>query len=121
MINIEDSSARRIRMAAERRRKRITNIIMLILIVTLFISLTGSIIAIAGSRQPEQQLYKYYTTVEIEQGDTLWSIASERYTANGYGDVREYIEELRKLNNMSDDTIKTGDKIVVTYYSDIYK
>lgn len=121
MINIEESSSRRIRIAAEKRRRRISNITIFILIVAIFISLTGSIIAIAGSRQSEQQLYKYYTTIEIKQGDTLWSIASENYTANGYGDVREYIEELRKLNHITDDTIISGDKLVVTYYSDIYK
>lgn len=41
--------------------------------------------------------YQEYTVV---QGDTLWSIASENKKAGQ--DIREYIYELREINNMND-------------------
>lgn len=41
--------------------------------------------------------------ITVSTGDTLWSIAS-RYKKDGQ-DVREYIYELRKLNNLDDCTI----------------
>lgn len=41
--------------------------------------------------------YQDYTVV---QGDTLWSIALENKRAGQ--DIREYIYELREINNMND-------------------
>lgn len=41
--------------------------------------------------------YQEYTVV---QGDTLWSIASQNKKAGQ--DIREYIYELREINNMND-------------------
>ena len=44
--------------------------------------------------------------VVISAGDTLWSISCE-YKKDGQ-DVREYIYELRKLNNLENCTIYPG-------------
>ena len=41
--------------------------------------------------------YQDYTVV---QGDTLWSIASENLKSGQ--DIREYIYELREVNNLND-------------------
>lgn len=41
--------------------------------------------------------------ITVSAGDTLWSIACE-YKKSGQ-DVREYIYELRQLNNLNDCTI----------------
>ena len=41
--------------------------------------------------------YEDYTVV---QGDTLWSIASENLKSGQ--DIREYIYELKEINNMND-------------------
>lgn len=50
-------------------------------------------------------------SITISTGDTLWSIASE-YKKPGQ-DVREYIYELRKLNNLTDCTIYPGQEIQI--------
>ena len=49
--------------------------------------------------------------ITVSAGDTLWSIACE-YKKPGQ-DVREYIFELRKLNNLTDCTIYPGQEIQI--------
>lgn len=49
-------------------------------------------------------------TITVRSGDTLWDIA-RKY--NKQGDIREYIYELKKLNNLSDSDIMTGDELKV--------
>jgi cell division protein YceG involved in septum cleavage len=66
-----------------------------------------------------QKLYKYYTTVQIEEGDTLWSIA-EQYTEGTDCSIQEYIAELKQMNGLKDDTITAGCNLIVSYYSDVY-
>ncbi len=47
-----------------------------------------------------------YQTVVVEQGDTLWDIAGE-YN-NGH-DLRAYINEVKKANNIEGSAIFAGD------------
>ena len=58
---------------------------------------------------------KYYTTIQIEEGDSLWSIAATYYSPD-YSDYNEYIEEVKSINNMNNDNIKNGSYIVIPYY-----
>ncbi len=60
--------------------------------------------------------YKYYTSVEIKHGDTLWSIASE-YVTEEYDNLLEYVMEIKCLNGLKGDTIHSGQFLVVPYYS----
>lgn len=60
--------------------------------------------------------YKYYTSVYVSQGDSLWSIASDYWTKE-YPDVSSYIEEIKQLNQISSDTIKSGTYLCIPYYS----
>ncbi len=57
---------------------------------------------------------KVVISVEIEEGDTLWSIASEYYT-DEYKDMNEFIDAIKKCNAISDE-VKIGQKILVPYY-----
>lgn len=52
--------------------------------------------------------YQEYTVV---QGDTLWSIASENKKTGQ--DIREYIYELREINNMNDCLIYPNQTITI--------
>lgn len=49
--------------------------------------------------------------IMVSTGDTLWSIACE-YKKPGQ-DVREYLYELRKLNNLENCTIYPGQEIKI--------
>lgn len=60
--------------------------------------------------------YKYYTSVYVEQGDSLWSIAEEHWTKE-YSDICVYIQEIKQLNQITSDTIQSGTYLCIPYYS----
>ena len=47
----------------------------------------------------------------VERGDSLWSI-SGRYCPDSV-DRREWIEEIQALNDLSDGTIRPGQKLII--------
>lgn len=60
-------------------------------------------------------LKPYYVSIRVEEGDSLWSIAS-RYAPKSPMDIREYIHTLKQINQLRDDTIHTGHYLMVVYY-----
>lgn len=94
--------------------------IALLLFICL-ISFSGGILAHAMERRdtPETR-YKYYTSIRIEPGDTLWEIA-ERYLCEESGSRETYIQELRQINGLSGSQIRAGQYLTVVYYSTEYK
>lgn len=90
--------------------------IMLCIIFVSFI--LGSVIVKGQSKKYVSPRDTYFTNITVDKGDTLWSIASEHIDYDYYDDVYEYMEQLRKINNLTSDNIYEGDKIIVVYYSD---
>ena len=69
---------------------------------------------VAASAQPEKK-QAYYTSVTVEAGDSLWSLA-QKY-APEYSDLQEYVELLKSLNHLRQgDLILAGQKLIVVYY-----
>ena len=58
---------------------------------------------------------KYYKSIEITDGDTLWSIAKENMSEE-YDSVYAYIEEVMEMNNLESDQIHSGQYLTVAYY-----
>lgn len=73
----------------------------------------------ADNVEEAHSLYKYYTSVPIHPGDTLWGIASE-YCHDSVN-LRTYMEELRQINHLKNDEIHAGRYLTVIYYSEEYK
>ena len=92
----------------------------LIITVMLFAILTLDNFVNVSATNDEENLYKYYTSYEIQPGDTLTSIA-QKYTVNSDVSVSEYIDELKKDNRLATDKITSGKYLVVSYYSNEYK
>ena len=65
--------------------------------------------------------YKYFTSVVIEQGDTLYSLADEH--TDGFDvDINTYIEEVMHINHLEDaSSIQSGQYLIVPYYSNELK
>lgn len=58
---------------------------------------------------------KQIVSVQINKGDTLWSIAG-RYITTEYKDMNTYIKEIKETNGLTTDTIHEGSYIIVPYY-----
>lgn len=56
-----------------------------------------------------------YKVVEVEYGDSLWSIARENMHP-GFSDVYEYIHEVKRCNQLSSDEIEAGCYLMIPYY-----
>lgn len=94
------------------------------LIVTALLSLAVicsiKLTNVDAQRKADSNRYKYYTSVEVQPGDTLTSIA-KKYITPEYASVEEYVEEIMEYNHLSNDTIHSGRYISVMYYSDELK
>lgn len=71
--------------------------------------------------QDDNILHKYYTSVTVQPGESLWSIAEEHYIL-GYDNPSDYIEEVIHINHLTDeDNITSGSTLVIPYYSEEIK
>lgn len=52
------------------------------------------------------------TSVQIEEGDSLWSLASEYYTEE-FSSVSAYISEIKRMNGLSSDKLYAGSYLVI--------
>lgn len=59
---------------------------------------------------------RYYKCVQIQEGDSLWGLAS-RYGEGGTMSAKEYVSELKRMNNLKEDTIHKGQYLTVVYFS----
>jgi len=55
-----------------------------------------------------------YQTIQVSSGDTLWAIAGN-WAPEGM-DVREYIYNIKKTNNMERSDIYAGDELLLPIY-----
>jgi cell division protein YceG involved in septum cleavage len=108
--NLDYEPVRRI--TDKRRIKWIAFAILFIIVIFTLIFASKSVTA-----KREGYRVKQVTSVEIQKGDTLWSIAS-RYKSDDYDDLNEYIAEIMLSNGLASDTIHAGNYIIVPYYAD---
>ena len=103
------------------RKSVYKNYIMIVLSLSMVLFFfVGSSILVSGRIQNTKEMrVKYYTSIKIQKGDTLWSIAEE-YMTQEYENTRDYIDEIIRLNHLSSDKIHYGKFLVVPYY-DIYE
>lgn len=109
---------RRIRNNRIRRTRQLRRRIF-IACVTLFLSLgIGLGCSFFSSAQDEDHAvsYKYFTSVMVQHGDTLSSIAAD-YMDEHYDSIDSYITEVRMTNHILDDEICAGEYLIVPYYS----
>lgn len=100
------------------RKQRIT---LLTIILVVLVMLTGCIIFGATKTQaaPAETTYKYYTSIQVQKGDTLWNIASN-YMTEEYVSVNDYIDEICEINHIAESDIHSGQYLTIPYYSSEY-
>lgn len=92
------------------KKRHLLHRILLINAILLIMILGTIMVNASDTKQPD----KYYTSVMIEQHDTLCSLESQ-YN-NGAEDRDTYINNIKQLNHMSNDTIIDGSYILLYYY-----
>ncbi len=81
------------------KNKRRFYLFMIIVIIT--VSSSALAAGVQGADTDDR-----YISVVVETGDTLWDLAREYKTS---GDLRQYIREVEKINNLTDSLIYEGD------------
>lgn len=106
----------------KRQRELRNRYLLMLLTFILIIGLTISyhaIVSEAGT-DTDSLAFKYYTSIMVEYGDTLWSIAHQ-YTDEHYDNIMDYINEVISINHIKEDQITTGQYLIIPYYSYDYK
>ena len=110
------SRRRTLRNRARRQRELLTTALLLVFIAATCILLLKLTAMRTEADRMNTPLYKYYTTVEISSGDSLWSIAAD-HRGPGYENIRSYIDKIAAVNHLSGRYLVPGEKLCIPYYS----
>lgn len=91
-------------------------VLMTICLAIAVVVTCGSFISVAKNRIDDKSIYKYYTSIQIQSGDTLWELAND-YISSEYTSINDYVNEVKKLNSLETDRIHEGQYLTVPYYS----
>ena len=112
MMNNKRRHSRRRWLHLSAKKTLITIVLAVIMVAA--ISIYGIIIVNASNSNPEKsQTQRFYTSITVQPDDTLWNIA-DSYASDGESH-QQYINAVKSLNNMTDDTIYSGQNIVIYY------
>ena len=102
---------RRIRRA--RMKRRILLVMILLAFAAMFIFGRASVHAI--NTADESRLSNItYQMITVEDGDTLWDIASE-WSGHTGDDTRTYLDKIREMNGIKGDLIRDGQQLLIYY------
>ncbi|MDD5823673.1 MAG: LysM peptidoglycan-binding domain-containing protein [Firmicutes bacterium] len=77
--------------------------------------LVFGLVTVFTSARTEAATINSFVQVEINENDTLWTIATEY--ADDSMDIRKFIDELREINDIdANDSIHPGDQIFIPIY-----
>ena len=113
-----EKNMKRTRNGKEKNRKmyrsKFTLCIAAFIIIAGLSIVLGSNLASAHDKS-EQTEQKFYKSIEIKEGDTLWGIAKE-YRGDDYNSIYDYIDEVMSINGLTSDQIHAGQYLTVAYY-----
>lgn len=108
----------KIRRKLELRRKFLMSIMTFCLVITISLGVNGFLSN--AKDNSSRTSYKYYTSITVSNEDTLWSIAEKYMDKEHYDSVNDYIQEVKNMNHLHNDTITYGEHLIVPYYMDAY-
>lgn len=103
-----------------KRQRKLSLAVLLCVAVIVATAISFSMVNTAEAGTPESSRYKYYTSIQVEPGSSLWDIA-EKYASSEYESLEAYIQEVRQINHLDEDTIYAGSYLCIPYYSSEYK
>lgn len=119
IYSAEETQIRRNKKSLELKRQRqlilFRRKLLAALTATVIVISTIIIINTVTAQGDGMEKEKYYKSIMIEYGDTLWDIAKEYYDSSSYT-IPEYVEELKAINKLDCDNIQSGSYITISYY-----
>ena len=99
-------------------KKHSRNLMLLILAATLIAAIlifhAATVVSSAEKKTAEKPV-KHYVSYEVQKGDTLWSIADQN--CREYGMPKDdYIRDIKKINGLESNTIRSGNYLIVIKY-----
>lgn len=86
--------------------------------IILAISIIGFMISFSfftADVHSSPDIKKIYKSIEVEYGDTLWSIALEYYNKE-ITSIEDYIDEIKDINSLTSSKINSGNYLIVMEY-----
>jgi LysM repeat protein len=84
------------------RRIRPVGRLAAVMLLALSVSLALAVVAHGGTAAPQA------STLVVQPGDTLWSIAAQRYPSD---DVRARVEDIERANGLNSPLIEAGEML----------
>lgn len=113
-------SERRIRLNRIKRKRQLQRHVMLFLLTMIIaagLSLTLFGFGTKAQGADEQILYKYYTSITVCPGDTIWDYADQYGNNEYYENHKDYVNEVMAINSLTDDQVTAGKHLILPYYS----
>ena len=104
----------RIRRRKELRRHVFTGFVTVLLAVSFSLLFFSFKIKAQSNREVQ---YKYYKSVQVQAGDSLWNYASLYGDSRYYDSHKDYIKEVTAMNALTDEQITSGQYLILPYYS----
>lgn len=98
---------------------RKTMLILSIFILSMGFAFGASKLVTTAHSQNETVYFKYYTSITVQSGDTLLSLA-DTYGEH-FDSEKAFVDEVCFTNHLLDDKLYAGTKLIVPYYSAEYK
>ena len=119
----ESAQQRKYKRERIRRGKQIFERILLTICIIALLAIGSSVLLTKATTTEEAKevYYKYYTQLEIVEGDSLWDIAGKYMEHGPYESRKDYMNEVVEINQLSSTTIIKGQHLVVPYYEASYK
>ena len=112
-------SKMKVRKQQVRRQKLLIGLCVFFLAFIVTIK-TNAFLSEAQSDEGTLTNYKYYKSIQIQPGDTLWEIAKENMS-DEYDSIEDYIDEIKELNHLKSDIIQQNTYLTIGYYSNEFK
>lgn len=96
------------------RRRKIALYLIAVAIIVVTVS-TLLLCSMNAEAAPAETSVRYYASVRVQDGDTLWKIA-DRYFTDECGSMRAYIREICLINHISGNDIHAGQYLTIPYY-----
>ena len=119
-MRVEDvrSERRILKNKIRRQREMKKNFLILVMTVCLIVTCSISLSGFRSNAKDEstEVSYKYYKSIAVTGYDTLWSIAEKYIDEEHYDSITDYIEEVKSMNSLTNDTIHYGEYLIIPYY-----